>query len=307
MAVSDPLGAAAGEGPAAGVASCSFRRVPFAELTAPAFGALCRLTGLLSGELLTRAAARRLASPSEMVRTGRVHVDAGDDSSDLQIPLGDSGWSGEAAAGELCAMPSGLGLRGTLLLDAGVSAGLFEQQMHLCDMALSNANLDVDRTLPLAHCTAPKWTGGASGTSIGIGGGIGGGEGSMSGDSAIVQSVRSSCCGCGCGCGCGCDCGGGNGSGRIVLCEASLAHEELLAGGAIGGGSGGGGGGCGGARPSWRSCSLSWPRKLKLGAAIERTCRTRLRAHDNELNNNFYYVHTYEYIQYELRVIDMVV
>ena len=125
VAVSEPLGAGAGVGPAAGVASCSFRhRVPFAGLTAPAFGALCRLTGLLllSGELLlTRAAARRLASPSEMMRTGRVQVDAGVDSSDLHVPLSDSGCSGEAPAG---AMPSGLGLSGTLLLVACLSAGL---------------------------------------------------------------------------------------------------------------------------------------------------------------------------------------
>ena len=207
VAVSEPLGATAGVGPAAGIASCSFRRVPFAGLTAPAFGALCRLTGLLSGELLlTRAAARRLASPSEMVRTGRVHVDAGDDSSDLQVPLRDSGCSGEAPASELCAMPSGLGLRGTLLLVAGVCAGLSEseQQMHLCAFELKSAKLDV---LALANCTPPKCTEahGASGTSIGIGigigGGIGGGESSMSGDSTIGQSVCSSCCGCFCGSG----------------------------------------------------------------------------------------------------------
>lgn len=53
VAVCEPLGAIAA-GVAAGIVSCSFRRVPLAGLAAAAaFGALCRLTGLGSGELLT--------------------------------------------------------------------------------------------------------------------------------------------------------------------------------------------------------------------------------------------------------------
>lgn len=105
-------------------------------------------------------------------------------------------------------------------------------------------------------------------------GGIDGGVSSVSGDSAIEHRGRS--CGGG-----GGDCRFSRAAGPLTVITAggaivSIGSADAVMQTAVRAGCASAGGCCG-TRPSWRSCSLSCPRKLKFGAANERTCLTRLR------------------------------